>query len=392
MRILSAVAALLLCVSGANAEVVFIRAGQSEGQGWLFRHETSCWVATAGHVVSGASSAIVVGDAGQQGQVNLIHRASDADFALLRVDGRLAEKCSASGLGDRDATPVLRSITRDRKQIHILRRNGSAQNGTGASFGTEFIEAELLGISEAAPTITLRPKAGSVDSLAQTDSGSPVLLAGSGTGEAGLPIALVFAVQNSQGQQVIDAVRLDRVRQELAIVAKTAAAQAKQAEKKDDKRSRKEREAEEKAKKAFQPKVVDFGGRTPNSDCQASNVIEPSRHSCGWQAQSDGPKAPPYLVIDLSLYVPAIQSVKIIYKGARDFAGFSVVNLAEYPDKSGKYAHFCRADGSTDSLACTMAPQGGRYLKFVLHAQEIELVDVIVDGPRTIWPTPAVKK
>lgn len=380
--------ALLLAVTGAQAEVVFIRAGQSEGQGWLFRHESGCWVTTAGHVVEKASSAIVVGEGGQQGQVSLIHRAADADFALMRVEGRLAEKCSASGLGDRDSTPVLRAITRDRKQIHVLRRGGSAEGSQGTSFGTSYIEVELLGISELAPTITLRPKAGVVDSLAQTDSGSPVLLAGGETGEAGLPIALVTAVLDDRGQQVIEGIRLDRVRQELAVVAQAAAAAAKQAERKDDKRSRKEREAEAKARSQFQPKVVDFGGLTPNTDCQASNIIEPSKHSCGWQVRSDGPKSPPFVVVDLGFYVPAIHHVKIIYREAKDFSGFNAVNLAAYPDPDHKYAHFCRADGSAETLSCFMAPQGGRYIKLILHAQEIELVDVAIDGPKSVWPTP----
>ena len=100
-------AVALVTLTQANAETVFIRSGQHEGQGWIFQHESGCWVATAGHVVIDGVGVIVVGPNGKQAQAVRIVRHTALDLALLELAGTTLRDCPASSLGDRDELAML---------------------------------------------------------------------------------------------------------------------------------------------------------------------------------------------------------------------------------------------------------------------------------------------
>ena len=331
--------------AAANAEAVLVQSGQTQGQGWVFSQEKTCWVATAGHVVSDNAGVLIAGREGQQAEGVEIRRHPDLDLAFVRIVGTLATHCPTSSLGDRDSRPELRKLLQEGRTISLEKRVGGA-SGDGA-FGTDIVPVEVVAISESASTFTIRPLRVSEDAIVQSDSGSPIGMRGTGVLEAGLPLGLVIADQSSVESGYVDVIRMDVVRAsaQSLLVPRSAATPNEE---------------------MVTFSISEFSGDTPSSECGPSNLIKPDR-GCGWRAVKG--ETYPALIVDLG-------EAKTIDGVSLEFAANSapsMVILTDVSDNAVGTDRPCRVSAASTIVSCSLGSWKLSRLKIVLVGSVTEL-------------------
>ena len=79
------VACFIVSATSALTEPVLVKSGFSEGQGWAFKKNSSCWVATAGHVVNPQAGAIAIGPSGAQGEAVTFKHDDTLDLSFFEA-------------------------------------------------------------------------------------------------------------------------------------------------------------------------------------------------------------------------------------------------------------------------------------------------------------------
>lgn len=339
------IVAVFLCGAVANAEVVLIQSGQSQGQGWVFTQDKSCWVATAGHVVSADAGVLIVGRDGQQAEGVDVRQHPDLDLAFVRIVGTLATRCPNSSLGDRDSRPALKKLLQEGKTISLEKRVGGA-SGDGA-FGTDILPVEVVAISESASTFTIRPLRVNEDAIVQSDSGSPIRMRGTGVLEAGLPLGLVIADQSSVESGYVDVIRMDVVR---ASVQTLLAAPTTVTPKNH----------------TISFNIAEFSGQTVTSECGPTNAIKHDA-PCGWRVTKG--ETYPTLILDLDV-ATTIDGVKL---GFVSNASPSMVVLTDVSENSVGTDRACRISDGALAVSCALGSWRVKRLKVVLVGGPVEL-------------------
>ncbi|MEA2666795.1 MAG: hypothetical protein QOI11_3739 [Candidatus Eremiobacteraeota bacterium] len=357
----TAAAALLLAsalASAAHAETVYLRSGQREGQGWIFAHATGCWVATAGHVVpEDRAGVIVIGAGGARGQGERIVRDPAHDLALIRIAGTLASACPASPLGDRDVRPMLDRVRHEGAPVAFERR--AAQPGTtNVSYGVEDVPLQLLGISETAPTFTLRPERARGDEVYATDSGGPIRFRGSGIGEAGLPLGIVIQTERERSGAVdVVALRMDAVR---AFFESAAAGTAREPE------------------RAAPFGIARFEGETRDTACGPLNLLAAAQ-PCGWRASRSA--QPIELVLDLGPAAQTIGGAALRFAAGAVPKGVVVATSFELGGGTQWLGErYCALRPAAREVTCALGLRTVRGIRIVMDGRTVELLEVRVLG------------
>lgn len=111
-RILTLVAGLLLlfAAKAALASPVLVVSGEILGQGWMFKRNDVCLIASAKHVLKNGS-ALVVSEVGDVGQIVDVRFHPELDIAVGRIEGeKIKAACVSDTLGYADSRPALRQL------------------------------------------------------------------------------------------------------------------------------------------------------------------------------------------------------------------------------------------------------------------------------------------
>jgi hypothetical protein len=339
----------------AGAETVYIRSGQHEGQGWVFLHPTGCWMATAGHVVGETrAGVIVIGASGASAQGDLVVRDPRHDLAIVRLAGALARACPASPLGDRDVMPMLDRVQHEGAPILFERRNAKA-GATSVSYGVEFVGMQVLGISEASSTFTLRPERRSGDAIAASDSGGPIRFRGSGLGEAGLPLGIVTEIARDRNGTVVVALRMDVVR---AFFDGTVAQTPKPPE------------------RNAPISIAAFSGETPDTACGPLNLLSTSA-ACGWRARRTSAAKPIALTLDVGEVPGAITAVELRFSNHATPQGIAVATSAGL-DRDWQGERYCTIPAGRHEVICAVGARTARGVKIVVDGGSVEIIGLRV--------------
>jgi hypothetical protein len=347
--------------AGASAETVYIRSGQSEGQGWLFRDSTGCWVATAGHVIRDDGprvNAIVIGANGDRGEADMIVRDTDHDVALIRLIGTLARTCPGSVIGDRDVKPMLDRALQDGIPIHVERREARA-GSADLSYGVESVPLVLAGVSEASPIFTMHIGR-TRDTIYAADSGAPIRFQGKDFDEAGLPLGIVTHIDAAASPPAIVAVRIDAIRAFFEARVSNSTSRVPHTS-------------------AFD--IIGFTGDTPDTSCGPINLTaEPVR--CGWRAHGSR-QAPIGVTLDLGA-VLTITAIRAQFKPGslpKGITVFTTSNLALTSAWSG--GRYCNVPRSGYVL-CSLGQRDVRGIRISVDAIRTELthIDVVTSTKR----------
>jgi hypothetical protein len=325
-------------VSTAAAETVFVRSGQNEGQGWVFRHSSGCWGATPGHVIADgpSASAILVGPQGLQAQVDRIFRHPKLDLAILRLTGTLANRCPGSSLGDRNEDAILRRVNLEGAVIKLERRSGKPGSAEGVSYGVEFVEVTLASVSEVEPTFAVKSLDKNKNQIVQMDSGSPLRFTGTGIGEAGLPLGLVLSTDETQDGIVAFALRMDAVRAffETMVLQEVATSSLD-----------------------LPPSTAPFGlagfsGDTPDTACGPTSLLAPAPR-CGWRADRKSLSKPVELTLDLGKHIRLITGIEIQFASNITPTGIAISTMDQPNDMpSPRVERYCARRMRIASSAC----------------------------------------
>lgn len=244
-------------IQPTRAETVYVQSGLNEGQGWVYGHLGSCWLATVKHVVQPEAGVVVSGSQDRRGAGNAIHIHADLDLAIVELVGALGGQCPASSRGDRNAAPFIQRLIQEGRTVGYERR------AAGQATGLDNVPVEIIALSDAAPLFTIRTLRPQQDAVVQSDSGSPVRARGGGIGEAGLPLGLVVADTGAIETGFISVLRMDAVRAFHDQIAARSGDQLPHS-------------------KPFE--IASFFGDTPNSNCSPSNLLS-TGSPCGWQVR-----------------------------------------------------------------------------------------------------------
>jgi len=347
----------LLCLfifQKSFAEPVLIRAGVSEGQGWVFQDNGKCWVATAGHVIGDSKNAIIVGPDGKQGQSNAIHKHPTHDLAILSLRGTLANNCPYSPKGDRDTSHVLKRVQAQGKTINFERRIGIDDGG---AFGLDIIPVEVIAISDSDKIFTIRTFR-SDDSVIQSDSGSPVRMRGSGIGEAGLPLGLVIADDGAIEDGYISVLRMDVVRDyyETLNAKKLHSAQKRNIN-----------------SGGIKFTIEGFTGETLDSSCGPLNLVEIAK-VCGWKVSRKGYGERPSLTVGLS----GIQSLSGIEFNFSDITNLSLFSVqTRISGDAWSVARPCSLRGQMN-VPCSLGARKADQIKIVFEGRQFEILSLTI--------------
>lgn len=332
----------------ARAEVVLVQSGQSAGQGWVFAHEGACWTATAGHVVLDDAGVLVFGRDGQQATGTEVRRHESLDLAYIRLAGTLATRCPHSSLGDRDSRPELRRLLQEGRVISLEKRVGGNLGEGG--YGTDIIPVEVVAISEAESSFTIRPLRADEDAIVQSDSGSPIRMRGTGVLEAGRPLGLVIADLSSVEAGYVQVIRMDVVREGAEGLLSTAKAAKPGARSADF-------------------TISEFYGRSVSSDCGPANILS-DKMPCGWRVKREGD----YPAIVLALDRPAILSgVEMTFA---ENAGTGLVIVTDLSQNSVRNERPCRAAANSTRINCSLGDWQTDQVKLLFVGELIELISV----------------
>ncbi len=352
----SSLVIVLVTLAPVDAETVFIRSGQHEGQGWIFQHESGCWVATAGHVVVDGAGVIVVGPNGKQSQAVRTVRHPTLDIALLELAGTTLRDCPASSLGDRDELAMLDRLLHQDGGLRFERRSGEAGKTAGISYGVETIAMQILGISEQEPLFTVRPVDPARDRIVRSDSGGPLRFRGAGFDEAGLPLGLVLDVR----RDTVIAVRMDAVR---SFMESLVAAQ---------------RPAPTVVAIPFT--IAAFTGETPDSSCAPLNLLDPASH-CGWRAKRSRVTR---IGLTLDLHSPrAITAVVVAFEKGATPAGLEVSSGSDPASATDWYGiRYCRVPPGASQIMCTVGQRIARAVRIFVDGTAAHIRSVrVIEGP-----------
>ncbi len=345
--------------STACAETVYVRSGQREGQGWVFVHATGCWVATAGHVVpEDRAGVIVIGAGGARGQGDRIVRDPQHDLALIHLAGTLARACPPSPLSDRDVQPLLDRVRHEGAPVAFERRN--AQPGTtNVSYGVEDLPMQLLGVSETAPTFTLRAERARGDDVYATDSGGPIRYRGTGLGEAGLPLGIVIQTESQKsGAVAVVALRMDAVRSFFESATTGAPS-----------------EPERTAPFA----IASFDGDTRDTACGPLNLLA-TAPACGWRAQRSSPSHPIEIVLDIGETQQTIGGV--VLRFALGAAPKGVVVSTSFEPDHAEWAgeRYCAIPMNVREVTCSLGLRAVRAIRIVMDGRSVDVLAIHVLG------------
>lgn len=342
-----ALALILVAASKANADPALVRSGVVEGQGWVFRSSSGCWLATAGHVVQD-SGVIVIGAGGLQAEGIETVRRADIDIALVRLAGALAKECPASSLGDRDSRPLLARVLHEGREVSMERRMAAQ---VGAS-GTDFIQVQIVAVSETDPSFTVRPIRSGEDSIVQSDSGSPIRMTGNGVGEGGLPLGLIV---EDLGHGYARAIRMDAIR---------AVAESLSPARLEAKGAAADRHVE----------IIEFSGETFDTACGPLVLSRPAG-DCGWRVRKTGRDA-----VQLVIRPPApgatISGVTIRFAPGLPPRGVAIATRntsANTEPWSGD--RYCRVIDPA-VLTCELGARAPSLLRFVFEGETFEVTSI----------------
>lgn len=347
----------LLCLfvfQKSFAEPALIRAGVSEGQGWVFQDNGKCWVATAGHVIGDSKNAIIIGPEGKQGQSTTIHKHPIYDLAILSLQGTLANTCPYSSKGDRDTTHVLKRVQAQGKTINFERRIGIDDGG---AFGLDIIPVEVIAISDSEKIFTIRTLH-SDDSVIQSDSGSPVRMRGSGIGEAGLPLGLVIADDGAIEDGYISVLRMDVVRNYYETL-----------------NSRKINPLKKQTitSEATKFTIDGFSGETLDSACGPLNLVG-NKKVCGWKVTRKGYGERPSLTLGLS----GVQSLSGIEFSFADITNLSLFSVqTRIGESTWSVARPCSLRGQMN-VSCSLGARKADQIKIVFEGRQFEILSLTI--------------
>ncbi len=345
----------LFVFQNSFAEPALIRAGVSEGQGWVFQDNGKCWVATAGHVIGDSKNAIIIGPDGKQGQSTTIHKHPTYDLAILSLQGTLANNCPYSSKGDRDTSYVLKRVQAQGKTINFERRIGIDDGG---AFGLDIIPVEVIAISDSDKIFTIRTLR-SDDSVIQSDSGSPVRMRGSGIGEAGLPLGLVIADDGAIEDGYISVLRMDVVRD----YYETLKTKKSNPHKKQITNS-----------EGVKFTIEGFAGETLDSACGPLNLVGHNK-PCGWKVTRKGYGERPSLTLGLS----RIQSLSGIEFGFGDITNLTLFSVqTRIGDTKWSVARPCNIR-SQMYVSCSLGARKADQMKIVFEGRQFEILSLIIN-------------
>ncbi len=345
----------LLCLftfQKSIAEPALIRAGVSEGQGWVFEDDGKCWVATASHVIGDSKNAIIIGPDGKQGQSTAIYKHPTQDLAIINVQGTLANSCPYSSKGDRDTSHVLKRVQAQSKTINFERRVGIDDGG---AFGLDIIPVEVIAISDSDRVFTIRTLR-SDDSVIQSDSGSPVRMRGSGVGEAGLPLGLVIADDSAIEDGYISVLRMDVVRDYYETLKTTSSYSNK---------------VKFTNPASIKFTIEGFTGETQDSECGPLNLIK-NNTKCGWKVTRTGYAERPSLTLGLS-DSQSLSAIEFVFGDITNITLFSV--QTRISNAKWSVARPCNVLNQT-KVQCSLGARKADQLKIVFEGRQFEINSV----------------
>lgn len=344
----------LLSFQISLAEPALVRAGVSEGQGWVFQDAGRCWVATPSHVLGDSSNAIIIGPDGKQGQSTLIYRHPTQDLAILNVQGSLAKSCPYSSKGDRDTSHVLKRLQSQGKTINFERRVGVDDGG---AFGLDIIPVEVIAISDADKIFTIRTLRDD-DAVIQSDSGSPVRMRGSGVGEAGLPLGLVIADEGAIEDGYISVLRMDVVRDFYDATITNITTSNPFTLKK----------SQPIGSSDISFTIEGFTGETLDPSCGPLNLVKKSS-DCGWRVSRKGYGDRPSLTLGLA----GVQSLSAVEFAFGDITNLTLFSLqTRVGDTKWSIARPCRI-GDSQNVSCSLGERKADQIKIVFEGRKFEV-------------------
>ncbi|MDR3434991.1 hypothetical protein [Telmatospirillum sp.] len=341
-------------VGSVRAEPVLVQSGAEWGQGWVFHHETGCWVATAKHVMA-TDSAVIVGPDERQATVSPsgIYRSPNLDIALLKLQGPLADQCPNSLIGDSKLDPLLDRINRQNGQLDIERRSGGMQDKNVVANGVGYARAAFLGKSDTDPTIRIEPR-DRENWLAETDSGSPVLFVESQAAITGIPIGIVTEVKSLGDRQVITVIRMDAVRHFLEQTIPHA--------------------PQFQSISSTGRKLAGISGSTVDSNCGPDNLLRQGP-ACGWKARRESANQPIAITIDLGSPVSNISAIHIKVANNSAPGGFVVSTpLQEHNAQAAERR--CALPSGQHEISCPVGLRESRYIRVAVDDDQVELIDI----------------
>jgi len=362
--LLATVCVGMIAVS-ARAEPVLIRSGTEWGQGWVFHHESGCWVATANHVMT-TDSAVIVGPNQRQATVSPsgVYRSSNLDMALLRIQGPLADQCPNSLVGDSNLDPLLDRINRQNGKLDVERRIGSEQDNGIAALGVGYVRANFSGKSDKDPIFRMEP-ADPEGKLAQTDSGSPVLFIESQSTTTGTPIGIVTEIRDMGDRQIINVVRMDAVRRFLEQILPRAPRMQ--------------------SVSSMNRKLFAISGSTVDSNCGPDNLLRQGTR-CGWKAKREFANQPIAVIIDLGRPIPNISAIQVKVANDSAPAGFVVSTPIEEADAQAAERR-CALPSGQHEISCPIGLREARYIRVAIDDDQVELIGIEpLVSAASLWP------
>ncbi len=308
------------------------------GEGWLFAHDGGCAAVTAGHVVAGTTSPLLVNAAGVEGQGRTVATPGAGlqvggeamDAALLTVAGGLASGCE-DDLGYQDVGPTLARLNREGGHL-VLEKLDPRGN-------LEVVELGLVAVNRDGLRFTVRPL-NAADPIAQGDSGSPVLLRSASAIEGGLPLGLI--TRDLGGGEAL-VLRMDAIRRWVDGIAAAPLIAPTDAT----------------------LHLVAWSGVTADPGCGPLNLIEPTA-ACGWRV---APVAGSQLVTaDLALSAPrpgGISSVTMRFEQATTARGIAVAAAAG--NNSWASLVYCPVSAGQVSVTCHFAPSAASTYRITVE-------------------------
>jgi hypothetical protein len=347
-------AAIVVGVSAAAAEPVYIEGNESVGQGWVFKRGDACLVLTAGHVaqVGAVVTSVRRHPDGRPFQAQAVSvrmhpRAAQVgeggvDLAILVLEGALKAQCPVSQLGYAALGPTLDRIQRNGLPVVMTR--------TLLDTGIASTPVRLHTINADGVTFVVDKAIGASGAL-QGDSGSALQLQSGGVGESGLPLGLVVQTLGDSG--LIRVVRFDvaRVFVEREFLNSTALGASPRAP-----------NAAAPAR-ASQIELVDFVGATPDPACGPSAAIS-AGSGCGWKSPLLGGRRFADLVLTAPGGFPRFSGLQAMIEGGGGSFGIEVSTSDAPANETAVWttASVCRGV-SGGVISCRFAPRTARTVR-----------------------------
>ena len=343
---------LVLTITMASADVVFVGAGNSEqGQGWRFPDAGACWVATALHVVANDLQVKVTSSDGMQVDAQVVaRRAIPRDLALLSIPG----PCPQASLGDRDEGSLLSSLVKDNhasiRLEHIDVLPAGRGNDASSIISTPVI---VIGLDNLTPVFTIRPQVPHTDQFYASYSGGAVILHSDEVGASALPIGLVLEAKS----YIARVVRMDEIPPMLA------EAEAKI--------------ADGKSIMGLGETSIRFWGRSIEPSCMPEAVIA-AKPSCAWQLIPDEHKRM-LVELDFGEQARSISEIDVLFTSGNARAIDVRTSDQRFPseDEWGP-ARYCAFRAGTHFVNCTLAPRLARAVRISFVASRAGISEMRV--------------